>query len=181
MAEADDPGTWMSKAELAAARGISLASAGRLIRRHSNWRRQPSNDGNTIRVLVPRSALDRPKDDLEGRPTVSPKDDLEDDLTGDRRTSAAFETAILAWQGRALAAESRIELAEARAVAADARADRFEADAREVRTRLDWAEGQAEAERSRADQAETELRLDQEWRRRGVLARLRAALRRKRQ
>jgi hypothetical protein len=48
----DEPeGAWMTKAELARVRGISIASAYRLIRRQG-WRRQPGNDGK-IRALVP--------------------------------------------------------------------------------------------------------------------------------
>jgi hypothetical protein len=43
---------WMTKAEFAAARRISLGSANRLIRQR-RWERQPGDDGR-IRVLVPR-------------------------------------------------------------------------------------------------------------------------------
>jgi hypothetical protein len=43
---------WMTKAELAAARRISVGSANRLIRQR-RWERQPCDDGRT-RVLVPR-------------------------------------------------------------------------------------------------------------------------------
>lgn len=45
-------GVWMTKAEFAAARRISIGSANRLIRQR-RWERQPSDDGR-IRVLVPR-------------------------------------------------------------------------------------------------------------------------------
>ena len=45
-------GVWMTKAELAAARSISVGSADRLIRQR-RWKRQPGDDGGT-RVLVPR-------------------------------------------------------------------------------------------------------------------------------
>jgi hypothetical protein len=45
-------GVWMTKAELAAARRISVGSANRLIRQR-RWERQPCDDGRT-RVLVPR-------------------------------------------------------------------------------------------------------------------------------
>lgn len=44
-------GVWMTKAELAIARRISVGSASRLIRQR-RWERQPSDDGRT-RVLVP--------------------------------------------------------------------------------------------------------------------------------
>ena len=43
---------WMTKAEFAAARRISMSSANRLIRQR-RWERQPADDGR-IRVLVPR-------------------------------------------------------------------------------------------------------------------------------
>jgi hypothetical protein len=43
---------WMTKAEFAAARRISVGSANRLIRQR-RWERQPCDDGRT-RVLVPR-------------------------------------------------------------------------------------------------------------------------------
>jgi len=43
---------WMTKAEFAAARRISIGSANRLIRQR-RWQRQPGDDGR-IRVLVPR-------------------------------------------------------------------------------------------------------------------------------
>lgn len=45
-------GVWMTKAELAAVRGISIGSANRLVR-HRRWERHPGDDGR-IRVLVPR-------------------------------------------------------------------------------------------------------------------------------
>ena len=47
----------MTYAELAQARGISLASARRLARRHG-WARQAGNDG-VVRVTVPLPALQR--------------------------------------------------------------------------------------------------------------------------
>jgi hypothetical protein len=46
-----DDARWMTFAELAAARGISRASASRLVRRRK-WRRQSDNQGN-VRILVP--------------------------------------------------------------------------------------------------------------------------------
>ena len=49
MSETD--GVWLTKADIARVRGITIASAYRLIRRQG-WRRQPGNDGK-IRVLVP--------------------------------------------------------------------------------------------------------------------------------
>jgi hypothetical protein len=48
-----DDGVWMTKAEIAAVRRITVASADRLIRRQG-WRKQRGNDGRA-RVLVPLS------------------------------------------------------------------------------------------------------------------------------
>ena len=45
-------GIWMTKAELAAARGVSIETANRIIRRR-RWERQSGVDGRT-RILVPR-------------------------------------------------------------------------------------------------------------------------------
>ena len=68
----DDPadGIWMSKAELAAARTISTASADRLIRRHG-WRKQPGNDGR-VRVLVPRTWVENYSADPLDKPVIRP-------------------------------------------------------------------------------------------------------------
>src|SRR4051812_4128029 len=68
----DDPadGIWMTKAELAAARIISTASADRLIRRHG-WRKQPGNDGR-VRVLVPRTWVENYSADPLDKPVLRP-------------------------------------------------------------------------------------------------------------
>jgi hypothetical protein len=152
MAEGGYPmdGTWMTKAEIAAVRRTSIASADRFIRRQG-WRRQPGNDGK-VRVLVPPAGLEpskfhHPTDSSTSGPTVSKPAALR---PPDR--TAAYEAAVEAWRGRA-------ELAEGRVAAAEGRADRAE---------------------QRADRAEAELSaLRQDQARRGVLARLRAAWRRK--
>ncbi len=51
----------MSYQDVATALGIDVNSVRRRARR-SGWRRQPGNDV-TVRVLVPRTVLDRPKVD----------------------------------------------------------------------------------------------------------------------
>ena len=56
-----DVGRWMTFAELSQARGISLPSARKLVRRHQ-WRRQTGNQG-IVRILVPVETMDRPRDD----------------------------------------------------------------------------------------------------------------------
>ncbi len=67
---------WMTKAELATARGISVESADRLIRRQG-WRKVPGNDGRA-RVLVPLSELrtfeqPRAPTALRTRPRLPPR------------------------------------------------------------------------------------------------------------
>ena len=88
---ASEDGVWMTKAELAAVRRISVASADRLIRRQ-RWRKQRGNDGRA-RVLVPADwaeprkgeptdkfsgnptdAADRPTDAADRHPTDGPTD-----------------------------------------------------------------------------------------------------------
>ena len=51
-----EDGQWLTLAELADARHTSEASATRLVRRHTQWRRQSDNQGH-VRVLVPTETL----------------------------------------------------------------------------------------------------------------------------
>jgi hypothetical protein len=60
-------GRWMTLAELATSRRISVASAARLMRRR-RWRRQPGNDGH-IRVWVP---IGEQEPKAEDRPDARP-------------------------------------------------------------------------------------------------------------
>src|SRR5690242_12778545 len=93
-----EDGQWMSKAELAAARGISLASADRLVRRRK-WRRQKGNDGR-VRVLVPAgTASDVPE---ENAPTEALIDQL-------RERVAALDGQLLG-QSEAMTAAHAAEL-----------------------------------------------------------------------
>jgi hypothetical protein len=55
MADIED-GQWLTLAELADARHTNQDSATRLVRRHTQWRRQRDNQGH-VRVLVPTEAL----------------------------------------------------------------------------------------------------------------------------
>jgi hypothetical protein len=48
----DEDIRWLTFRELAAARGIEVASAIRIVRK-KNWRRRMSNDAKTVRVAVP--------------------------------------------------------------------------------------------------------------------------------
>jgi hypothetical protein len=184
-------GTWMSKVELAAVRGISVASAYRLIRRQG-WRRLPGNDGR-VRAYVPADWIPEPRDrpapslltdrrdtpsDSDAPDTISQKDNGL--LAG---ALAALEMALS--DARQVAAE-----AGARADAALALADRLGsqlADARVARDRAVESTRQAEAsaERARADHGKALERVreleaaDHARRMKGRLARLWAAWRRR--
>src|SRR5689334_8994058 len=76
----DTSARWISFADLAARRGISRASASKLVRRHG-WRRQTDNQGRVL-ILVPAEALDRPLDSPSPtnneRPAVSSSDSPSD-------------------------------------------------------------------------------------------------------
>jgi hypothetical protein len=103
---ASDGARWMSFVELAAARGISRASASRLVRRRK-WRRQTDN---LVRILVP------PEDnELPDTPM-----DIVRELANTFHEQAEVE------RKRADAAEAQAERAERRVDVAEARADRAE-------------------------------------------------------
>jgi hypothetical protein len=108
-----DSARWRAFAELAAARGISQASASRLVRRR-RWRRQTDNQGR-VRVLVP--SEDNEPGDAHGhrpRPGVGLRSRL-------RNLSRS--------RVRANREQQRADSAEARAERAEQRADRAEGDA----------------------------------------------------
>src|SRR5690242_5961716 len=69
-------GVWMTKAQLAAVRRISVASADRLIRRQG-WRKHPGNDGRA-RVLVPPTWLPSRPTGPTDEPLGDPTDELHD-------------------------------------------------------------------------------------------------------
>lgn len=98
----------MTLAQLADARGISKASATRMVRRHK-WRRQPGNDG-LVRVLVPPGQAERPPADAPRR--------------AQKPGVLAVIEAALSAQARAEARADRleVELTAARAEVAEARA-----------------------------------------------------------
>jgi hypothetical protein len=105
-------GTWMTKREIAAVRGISIASADRLVRRHG-WRKQPGNDGR-VRTYVPSDWTTPPE---PGRPADPPdiRSDGRSDIPSDISIiTKAFDAAIASLTERARVAERRAEQAEAR-------------------------------------------------------------------
>jgi hypothetical protein len=111
----DDAGeVWMTKAELAAVRRISVASADRLARR-MKWRKQPGNDGRA-RVLVPTDWSRPPKDGTESGPGQRPKDGPTDNPTGNpsdiSRISNAFEVALTVVRDQLAVANRRTEQIE---------------------------------------------------------------------
>jgi hypothetical protein len=189
-APATDYGTWLTKAELAHVRRISIASATRLIRRQG-WRRQPGNDGR-VRVLVPEDWMhprhDDPRDD-GGADTMDqladPGDRTADPMDNSRELKAlrdTFETTLEHIERvhvRELAAVERArDTAEALVKQlAGAVHDTDEAAKLALARAADdldaaRAEARAAGERSEALQREIDAR-----KARGLLARLRAAVR----
>ena len=155
-----DDGQWLTKRELARVRGVALASAERLIRRHQ-WRRQQDNQGRAL-VLVPPDFLvphdsDRTDVTPDDRSDTRP-DDREGDRPDDRGDISyeinAFERAMMV-----LTEAKDEEIAALQALAdqalaqtADARAGRDRAEAR-----ADKAEGALADERVRADQVRAQV------------------------
>lgn len=116
-----DEGRWLTYRQIADLRGISKASAERLVRRH-RWRRQEDNQGVT-RALVPpewtdvapaRSTADTSDIRADGAPDVTP-------------AAAAFEAALVAVRETK---DSEISTLRERAEAAERRADAADTDRR---------------------------------------------------
>jgi len=184
-ADGGDSARWMTFAELGAARGISKASAIKLIRRHG-WRRQRDNQGH-VRALVPLTWAEREGDGEPDSPAGSPPD-VSPDAGVVAGALAALKTAVMTLREQLDAANARAERAETRADRAEASitGERQRADV--LRDRLDAAKAQvaaaeaaAEQERAEAqvaqDAAEALQRADDARRARGLLSRLRAAWR----
>src|ERR1700722_16143234 len=119
MNEAAD-GRWLTYAELAQSRGITKASAARLVRRNK-WRKQADNQGN-VRVFVPGE--------------IEPADTEADSLS-------AMAVAINALQEALSVERTRVDQAEARAARADTMADKAAAAADQAQSRADQAEAEA--------------------------------------
>jgi hypothetical protein len=196
----DDAGTggrWMTYDELAAMRGIKRIGAVRLVQRYK-WRRQAGNDGRA-RVLVPHDALQPVQGTDAGTSASEPVaptsagsaagNDASTMLAG---ALAALEDAVAGLREQLDAANGRAERAES-AVAterAEVAAERAKADALRERVEalqagqelmLDMhaqalAAAQDRLERVR-EAAEGLRQAEQERKARGLLARLRAAVR----
>lgn len=144
----DRESRWISFNDLAALRGISRASASKLVRRHG-WRRQIDNKGHVL-ILVPVEALDRPSDSpaprprdnpldtpsaigdrrATDRPPVSPSPLGDDQLVespSDRPSDSAFETALAAIEaahaGEVAALRERADASEQARIAAQTLSD----------------------------------------------------------
>ena len=186
MDEDNDAGRWMTFTELSEVRGISRASASKLVRRRK-WRRQTDNHG-TVRILVPPDAAASPSDG----PTVSlpdsSKDRPSDSPSDTSRAISTLEAAIAVLQEQLERANSRAETAETRAdraeqgregerARADALRDRIEVMAADLAAAR-GAENRARAETDLLARKVNELTTANDARRaRGLLARLRAAWR----
>jgi predicted nucleic acid-binding Zn-ribbon protein len=127
---------WMTYAELAIARGITKASANRLVRRHK-WRRQIDNHGH-VRVLVPGAIV-----------SSDEKPDIDtDSMAGIARAITSLHDAMSVWQEQIERERRRADQAELRAEAADTRADSAEKAVRVLEGQL--AAGGADIDRERA-------------------------------
>jgi hypothetical protein len=174
MSQADSPdGRWMTYEELAADRGISEASARRLVRRHKTWRRQADNRG-IVRVFVPPDALE-PREIVRKDVRADDRVDSPKDVSADiPKVMMILETAIASLTARAEHAEQIADQERQRAEAAETqiaaeRQARQDADTRAAAAERDSQAARAEAMRLR----ETE----RERRTLGLLDRLRAAWR----
>jgi hypothetical protein len=185
---------WLSYAELGQACEISTASAIRLAYRRK-WRRQDGNDG-TVRVAVPvddakpqSAAADRDKGDVRGD-IGQVVDLLETAAATLRERGEAAEVMLAALDRNAEEALAQAEWAtrterEARRRAEEAMAG-AEARLAQLSETLDRVRHEADAlcsaERAAKEKAEAEVaqlrQIDQARRNLGLLARLRAALRR---
>jgi hypothetical protein len=207
---------WMTFTELAEVRGISKASAIKLIRRRG-WRRQRDNQGH-VRALVPLPWASGEEDGERDRAGDREPDNQRDSTPGSLPYTGAIEVMLQALReakdseiailrehlARSVALidgfRERADRAEARAEEANKRADEVrraaEARAEKAETALGAERQRADALRDRLGEAQTcadeahalaraaeeaaaELRQDEAARKaRGLVARLRAALRR---
>jgi hypothetical protein len=117
---------WLSYAQIAAARGISRASAVRMARR-AKWRRQTNNAG-VVTVAVPVSYLERDQDNPEGSPKDRPGDRPGESHEG----IAALARAITALQADATVLRAAVEREAGRADRAEAEAARQRAAAQDA-------------------------------------------------
>jgi hypothetical protein len=158
---ADDP-CWLTHAELAAARGISTASAIKLALRH-RWQKQRDSHG-TLRCLVPADFIG---------PAPDPRADARAD------TRADLSAAITTLQATVTLLSDQLHHERARADTAEAERDDLRDKLAAAQVECAVAQGQAEAATARAVaavEAKRKLRdAEVERRTRGRWARLRGA------
>jgi chromosome segregation ATPase len=144
-------GTWMTYAELAAARGIDRQSAARLtFRRH--WRRQKDNHG-TVRAFVPIGWQDKSHD---ASPDTS-QDDTHDASRDISRVINALESAVDTLSDQLANTEKRANRAEIRVDEATNRAILAEQAIAGERIRAEASESKADTLRDRFDTAQAAL------------------------
>ena len=179
-----DDGRWLTYPELAAVRGIDKPSAIRLATR-KKWRRQRDNR-RVVRVLVPPEWLSRRYQSMD-LPMEQPDWDM--DLSSDRTDFAAALAAVeaahagevAALHGQIAGLKDRAERAEG--AIADAGADVRELRAHATALQVELADRQAALDRTQTEasaaqgRAEALSKADAERKSRGLLARLRAAVR----
>jgi hypothetical protein len=168
-------GRWLTYAELAAIRGIGRASAVKLVQRE-RWPRSSGNDrARTVRVLVPPDWLAPAKE----RPASSDAPAMSGEYPGMMAGAlAALEDAVAGLRGQLDVANARAERAEARADALRDRADELQAGQELMMDMHARALAAAQDQLERVREAAEGLRdAEQERRARGLLARLRAAVR----
>lgn len=154
-------GVWMTKAELAALRGISIGTANRLIRQR-RWERQPGDDGRT-RVLVPRRWAEArvPGDTAAANALVEAGADAPAERGRLAETIGALQQEVLRLRVELETAQSERRQAElARAAEQQAR-EAAERALTEVRQQAEAAEQAAEALRQAKEHHAAEERAEQ--------------------
>jgi hypothetical protein len=159
----DQEARWISFADLAMRRGISRASASKLVRRHG-WRRQTDNQGRVL-ILVPAEALDRPADGPLDRPTGSPLDSpppMGDGRPADSPLDKQTDTTTFKTALAAIEASHAAEIAALREACAAAETGRTNAQALADRALALLADAEAvlTTERQRSDATETAMRAE---------------------
>ena len=177
-------GQWLTYAELAKYRGIDRTSAVRLaIRRH--WRRQKGNTGREVRVLVPPEALTSDASmAVSGDASEHTSVDISSIVSGFEAALSVLREQLERSDQRADRAElattelrGQIEALQAKLTAAEAGRGQAETDARELRAHEAALQLQLAQTTAAAQGAEELRQADAARKARGLLARLRAAVR----
>jgi hypothetical protein len=160
----------MTYAELAEARGISLASARRLARRH-HWPRQIGNDG-VVRILVPLGHLHVVSQPTRSKPIEShdidgpgPAYDMSQgtEARAGLRHLRAFESIIEALREQLTKAEQRADEAQAAERKAIELVKYVTAEASEQRRKADDATAAERIARDEAAGLRAELEARKQW------------------